>query len=521
MTAASSPPAPARGGRDVRGDDEVGAIAYGTPRGRGLLGATVTGSALAMLDGTIVNVALPAIGEELDAAMSGLQWVVSGYLLTLSALILVAGSLGDRIGRRRVFLVGVVWFAVASLACGLAPTLEVLVVARVLQGVGGALLTPGSLALIQASFRPEDRGRAIGAWSALGGVAAAIGPFVGGWLVQAASWRWAFLLNLPVAAAVVWLSVRYVPESRDEGAAARTDVLGAVLATGALAAATWGMIALPEQGATVPVVAALVVGGLGAAAFVLVESRLAEPMLPPAIFASRQFTGANLVTLVVYAALGGTIFLLVLQLQQSMGYGPVAAGVALLPVTVLMLLLSPRAGALAQRIGPRVPMTVGPLGIAAGLVLLAGAGEGDAYATAVLPGLVVFGLGLALTVAPLTTTVLAAAPVEQAGVASAINNAVARVAGLLAVALLPAVGGITGDDYLDPLAFTAGYRTGTLVGAGLALAGAILAWLTIRNDGTAEVPRAAGSLADAAAPVGDGGRRHPAVAPRERRRRRP
>ena len=507
----TAPPAPLRA---RLADLDAGVIAHGSPQGRGVLLATVGGSALAMLDGTIVNVALPAIGEELDAAMSGLQWVVSGYLLTLSALILVAGSLGDRIGRRRVYLVGVVWFALASLACGLAPTLEVLVAARVLQGVGGALLTPGSLALIQASFRPGDRGRAIGAWSALGGVAAAVGPFVGGWLVQVASWRWAFLLNLPVAALVVWSTLRFVPESRDAAAPARTDLVGALLATGALAAVTWAVIALPELGATPTVVAALVGGVAAAAGFVLVEARVREPMLPPSIFSSRQFTGANLVTLVVYAALGGTLFLLVLQLQQSVGYGPVQAGVALLPITVLMLLLSSRAGALAQRIGPRLPMTVGPLMIAGGLALLAGVGPGDAYALDVLPGLVVFGLGLALTVAPLTTTVLAAAEVAHAGLASAVNNAVARAAGLLAVALLPVIGGITGDDYRDPVAFTAGYRTATLVGAGLALAGAVLAWITIRNDDTVEAERPAGAPVAAITP----GRSRPRGSARPSRR---
>jgi EmrB/QacA subfamily drug resistance transporter len=451
------------------------AVAWGTPAGRWVLTAAVLGSAIVFLDTTVVNVALPTIGRELDTGLAGLQWTVNGYLLTLSALILLGGALGDLYGRRRVFVIGVVWFAAASALCGLAPNIEVLVAARALQGVGGALLTPGSLALLQSSFAEEDRSRAIGAWSGLGGVAAAVGPFVGGWLVDAVSWRAVFLINLPVAVAVVILAVRHVPESRDEEAAPGVDVIGAVLCALGLAGVTWALI---EETAVVGVV-----GAVCLAAFVWWEARAPSPMLPLELFSSHQFTAVNVVTFSVYAALGATTFLLVLQLQIVLAYSPLEAGLSLFPVTVLMLTLSARAGAMATRIGPRLPLTLGPVLAGVGLLALSRVDAGSHWLTAVFPGAVVFGLGLSLTVAPLTATVLAAVEDRHAGVASGVNNAVARVAGLVAVAVLPAVAGIGGDAAAgDPEAFSDGFQIALTVAAGMCVLGGALAWTLVRNE---------------------------------------
>jgi EmrB/QacA subfamily drug resistance transporter len=437
---------------------------------------------MAFLDATVVNVALPTIGTDLGASVAGLQWIVNGYTLTLASLILVGGSLGDRFGRRRIFLIGIVWFAAASLLCGLAPTAPALVAARALQGVGGALLTPGSLAILQASFASNDRGRAVGAWSGLSGVAAAIGPFVGGWIIGAGSWRLIFLTNVPIALAVVAVALRHVPETRDPGAARGIDVAGALLTAVGLAGVTWALIEAGERGATGAVLAAGGVGLASLAGFVAVERRGRHPMLPLDIFRSRQFTAANLVTFVVYASLGITFFLLVVHLQQVLGYSPLQAGTATLPVTALMLVLSASAGQLADRIGPRVPMTVGPLGIAAGLVLLSRVQAGATYLGTVLPGVLVFGLGLTLTVAPLTATVLAAAAARHAGIASGVNNAISRGAGLVAVAVIPGLTGLTGDAYRDPVVFANGFRAAMLISAALAAAGGALAWALIRNE---------------------------------------
>jgi len=444
--------------------------------------ATVLGSGIAFLDATVVNVALPTIGEDLGAGIASLQWVVNAYTLTLSGFLLLGGSLGDHYGRRRIFVLGVVWFAAASALCGLAPSDEALIAARALQGVGGALLTPGSLAILEASFRREDRGPAIGAWSGLGGVTAAVGPFLGGWLVQAASWRLIFLINLPLAAVVVWVSLRHVPESRDPGAGGRLDWAGAALAAAGLAGIVYALTEGPARGWASPVILATGLGGVAAlAGFVAWERRIAAPMLPLDIFASRQFTAANLVTFVVYGALGGSLFLIPIQLQRVLGYSPLASGVALIPITVILLLLSARAGHLAARIGPRLPMTLGPLGVAAGLALFTRVGPGAGYLVDILPASILYGLGLTLTVAPLTSTVLAAAPAEHAGIASAVNNDVARTAGLLAVAVLPVVAGISGAGALEPDRFAAGFRTAMAIAAVLCAAGGVLSWLAIRN----------------------------------------
>jgi len=456
-------------------------VTWGTATARWVLLATVLGSGMAFLDMTVVNVALPTIGTELDATVGGLQWIVNGYALTLSSLILLGGSLGDRFGRRRVFLIGTVWFAAASLLCGLAPASQALVAARALQGVGGALLTPGSLAILQSSFPPGDRGRAVGAWSGLSGIAAAIGPFVGGWLIGVGSWRLIFLINVPLALAVVAVAMRHVPETRDPAAARSIDLTGALLTAGGLAAVTWALIAAGERGVTANVLFAGLAGIASLAGFVAFERRIRHPMLPLDIFRSPQFTAANLVTFVVYASLGITFFLLVVDLQQVLGYSPAQAGLATLPVTGLMLVLSARAGQLADRIGPRVPMTVGPLLIAAGLALLSRVQADATYLGTVLPGLFAFGLGLSLTVAPLTATVLAAAPSGHAGIASGVNNAISRGAGLVAIAVIPGVTGLTGQAYRDPEVFATGFRAAMLISAALAASGGLLAWWLIRN----------------------------------------
>ncbi len=452
-------------------------VVWGTARGRWVLLAAVLGSGVALLDSTVVNVALPTLGRDLGADFADLQWTVNGYTLTLAALILLGGSLGDRFGRRRVFVVGTVWFGVASLLCALAPNVGTLVAARALQGVGGALLTPGSLALLSASFAGADRARAIGAWSGLGGIAAAIGPFVGGALVEI-SWRLVFLINLPLCAVVVAVAVRHVPESRDPEMAPQLDLTGAALGAAGLGALTYALVAAGEQ-VTAGVVVTALTGLVALGAFVVVERRSRHPMLPVDIFAERQFTAANGVTFAVYAALGAVFFLLVVHLQVVAGFTPLVAGTALLPVTVLMLLLSPRSGALAARIGPRIQMTVGPLLCAGGVLLLLRVGTEASYLIDVLPAVTLFGLGLSTVVAPLTTTVLAAAPSRHAGTASGVNNAVARTAGLLAVAVLPVVSGLSGDDYENAGAFAAGFRTAMLLSAALLVVGAVLSALTI------------------------------------------
>lgn len=449
--------------------------------GRWVLFASVLGSAVVGIDATAVNVATPSIGDDFGAPFSSLQWTLNAYTLALAGLLLLGGSLGDRFGRRRVFLIGVAWFAAASLLCAVAPGIEALIAARALQGVGGALLTPGSLAIIQTSFHRDDRAAAIGMWSGLGGVSIAIGPLLGGYLVDAVSWRLIFLLNLPVAAAVVVVALRHVPETRDP-AQARVDPLGAALAAVGLAGVTYALIEGPGRGWDDPtILTTLIVGTAALAAFVVVEHLSRHPMLPLEIFRSRQFTAANLVTLVVYAALGGAIFLLAIQLQQVVGFSALGAGLALMPMTVVMLLLSARAGRLSQRIGPRLPMTFGPLLAAVGLALMARIGGDAAYAADVLPAVVVFALGLSLTVAPLTATVLAAASDEHAGVASGVNNDLARIGGLLAVAVLPPLAGLSGADYRDPVAFDDGYGTAIWICAALCALGGVLAFLMIRR----------------------------------------
>ncbi|MCU1392346.1 MAG: transporter [Ilumatobacteraceae bacterium] len=449
-------------------------VRFSTASGKWVLAAMVLGSGMVSLDATVVNVALPRLGSDLHADFAGLQWVVNGYTLSLASLILIGGALGDRLGRRKVFVTGVIWFALASLMCGLAPNVGLLVAARALQGVGGALLTPGSLAILQASFHPDDRARAIGAWSGLGGVTTAIGPFLGGYLVDAASWRWIFLLNLPLAALVVWVSIRHVPETRDDTVTGRLDFPGALIGAVGLAASTWGLI---ERSWFLGIGGALVL-----IAFVVVEGRRRHPMLPLSIFRSRQFSAANLVTLFVYAGLAAVLFMIGLVLQQALGYSPLEAGAATFPLTIIMLTFSAKAGALAQRIGPRWPMTIGPAIIACGLLAMTRIEPGRSYQLGVLPAILLFSAGLALTVAPLTATVLAAADASHAGVASGVNNAVARVGGLLAVASIPLVAGFSPTRAVTPHELVDGFHT-TLVSAAVLVAiGSVLAFLGIRSN---------------------------------------
>lgn len=459
-----------------------GRLAVSSARGRWLILGTVLGSGMTAVDATAVSIALPSIGRDLGVGLSSLQWIVTAYTLVLSGLLLVGGSLGDRFGRRRVFMIGVVWFAAASLLCGIAPTAPFLVAARALAGAGGALLMPGSLAILQASFAEGERSKAIGAWSGLGGVATAIGPFLGGWLVDAASWRLIFFINLPLAALVLYVAARHMPESVDPDAPDHIDIPGAVTVTLGLVGIVYGLIESPAAGWSAPrVLLPIVAGAASLAVFIVIEHRSRAPMLPLGVFRSVQFSAANTVTFVEYAALGGALFLLPIELQEVSGYSALESGLALLPLTVIMLALSARSGALAARIGPRLQMTVGPLVAAAGLALLSRAGQGASYLTDVLPAVVILGLGLATNVAPLTSTALAAAPVEHAGIASAVNNDVARTAGLVAVAVLPAAAGITASAYLHPAALDSGFRTAMYISAGMCAAGGLLAGATIRG----------------------------------------
>jgi EmrB/QacA subfamily drug resistance transporter len=464
-------------------------LALHTARGRWVLAATVLGSGIASLDATVVGIALPSIGRSFHGGVGTLQWVVTGYSLTLAAFLLLGGSLGDRLGRKRVFSFGIVWFALASALCGLAPNGELLIVARVIQGIGGALLTPGSLAIIQASFRADDRSRAIGAWSGLGGVATAAGPLVGGYLLAVGSWRWVFFINIPVAAVVLALTARHVPETRDPTTTGRVDVTGATLAVAFLAGVTYALIEGPTRGWGSPsVVAAFVIAALAGPGFFFVERRGPNPMLPLTLFRSRQFSAANAVTFVVYGALGGALFLLPVELQVVVRYSPLASGLALLPVTFVMLVFSARSGQLSARIGPRLQMSVGPVVAGVGLALLARATTPGSYWAQVFPAVLVFGIGLAITVAPLTATAMGAAPAEHAGIASAVNNTVARAAGLFAVAVLPLVSGLTGAAALGPEELAGGFRTAMFVAGATSAAGGLLAVLTIRNPARTGAP---------------------------------
>jgi EmrB/QacA subfamily drug resistance transporter len=453
-----------------------GLLAYRSARGRWVVAAMILGSSVAGIDSTVVAVALPAIGRNLHTGFGGLQWTVTGYTLPLASLILLAGSLSDRWGRRRVFLAGLGWFTAASVLCAAAPGIGWLIAARAVQGIGGALMTPASLAIIEAAFAPGDRTRAIGTWAGFSGVSAAIAPFLGGWLLQAGSWRAIFLINVPVAAVTGWITRRHVPESRDTTASGNPDWPGALAGAAALAAITYAIIVLPGAGATSPgFAAAAVLAVAGSAAFAVTERRGSHPMLPPTIFASARFRAANAVAFVVNGALGGFAFVFIPALQIIAGYRPVLAGSALVPVTAVTMLLSGPSGRLAQRTGPRPPLVAGCLVCAGASLLAVRIGAHTGYWTVVFPLAVLFGLGLASLIPPLTATAMNSAPDSLAGLASGVNNAVARVAGLLWIAALPPLTGLTGGAYTDPARFQSSFTQISWICAAAFACAAVLA----------------------------------------------
>jgi EmrB/QacA subfamily drug resistance transporter len=461
--------------RDVAG----AGLALNTNVGRVALLATVAASGMASLDATVVNVALPHIGRDFGASVSDLQWVLTGYLLSLSSLILLGGALGDRYGRRKVFVIGTIWFAVASLLCGAAPNAGVLIAARVLEGIGAALLTPGSLAILQASFRATDRAKAVGSWSGLGGVFGAIGPFLGGWLVDGPGWRWVFLINVPVAALVLVCTQIAVPETRDEHETGRLDTSGASIGVITLAAATWSLTEAGPRGWSSPaVVAGLVIAVVGAGAFVHHMRNADNPLVPPMLFRSRAFTVTNLMTVLLYAAIGVTFFLVAFELQVAAGWSALQSGTALLPATILMLLFSAKSGEMAQRIGPRLQLTVGPLLAAVGLLLLARIGPDASWFPDVAPGAILFGLGLVTFVAPLTATVMASVIPDRVSIASGVNNAIARTASLAALSVIPVVSGLT--TATGPDSVTTAFRVSLIIAAAIAGAASPLAFFGLR-----------------------------------------
>jgi EmrB/QacA subfamily drug resistance transporter len=449
-----------------------------------VVAAMIVGSSVAGIDSTVVAVALPAIGRNLHAGFGGLQWTVTGYTLTLASLILLAGSLSDRWGRRRVFLAGLGWFTAASVLCAAAPGIGWLIAARAVQGVGGALMTPASLAIIEAAFVPADRTRAIGTWAGFSGVSAAIAPFVGGWLLQAGGWRPIFLINVPVAAVVGWITRRHVPESRGTPTSGRADWPGALAGAAALAVMTYAIIVLPGGGVTSPgFAAAAALAVVSSATFAVAERRASHPMLPPAIFAPARFRAANAVTFIVNGALGGFAFVFIPALEIIAGYSPVLAGSALVPVTVVTMLLSGTSGRLAQRTGPRPPLVTGCLLCAGASILAVRIGSHAGYWTAVFPVAVLFGLGLVSLIPPLTATAMNSAPDSLAGLASGVNNAVARVAGLLWIAALPPLTGLTGAAYTDPLQFRSSFGQISWICAAAFACAAVLAATFITAPG--------------------------------------
>lgn len=461
-------------------------------RGRWIVAASIAASGAVFLEGTTVNVALPAIARDFGLGVEGLQWVLNGYLLTLTALMLLGGALGDRFRRHRVFAGGCVAFAVTSAGCAVAPGIVSLVLLRVVQGAAGALVVPNSLAMLESAFQGDERGEAIGQWSAWSAVSTAAGPLLGGWIVDVASWRWVFAGVVLLALAAAGIIARHevappgTPARKDRAstAAGHVDYAGAILVTLGLGGTIGALTDGPHRGFGSP---SVLVAGIGGAillgAFVVTEDRVArrgaQPLLPLAVFRSRQFTGANVITVLVYAALNALLFLLMPQLQSNLGYSALAAGAALLPANIFMLALSPAAGRLSARIGPRLPMAGGALVTAAGMVLFTRVAPGASYLATVFPAAAVFGLGLAAFVAPLTTAVLGALDQRDAGIASGVNNAVARLAGLIATAALPLAAGLGGLEKLTGPAFTAGFERAAWISAGLCAAAAAITVVTI------------------------------------------
>ncbi|HEY1518167.1 MAG TPA: MFS transporter [Solirubrobacteraceae bacterium] len=468
-----------RGSPDVV--EDRGLVRLASARGRWVLAVAVLGEAMTLVEATVVNVSLPSLGRDLGVGFAGLQWILDGYVLTLASLILLGGSLGDRYGRRRVLNLGVLVFLLASTLCAAAPSVGWLIFARFLQGVGGALLIPATLAIIDAVFHPDDRLRAIGAWAGFGAIAGAIGPLLGGYLTDAISWRAVFLVNLPIGILVIAAANRHVPETRDPTVTGGLDFGGAMLAALGIGSICFALIQAAQGPAGAPIVA-VVVGTVAFAAFLWVERHGQHPMLPLEIFSSQQFASANLVALLSYAALGGVMLLFVAFLQATLGYTALQAGAATLPITLVLMALSVPSGALAQRIGPRIPLTLGSFLTGAGLLLMSRIKVGDAYFTAVMPALLVFGAGLATIITPLTATVLASVDARHAGIASGVNNSLSRLGQLLGVAALPLAAGLSGADFQNAAAMANGFPIAMSVAGAGCFAAALLSWTTISND---------------------------------------
>ncbi len=469
-------------------------IRFASAQGKWVLAAAILGSGIAFLDSSVVNTALPSIQREFDASLAGQQWVVTGYLLTLGSLLVVGGSLGDLFGRRLAFVSGLIGFGITSALCGIAPDLGVLIAARVGQGITAALLVPGSMAMIAAVFHPDDRAKAIGAWSGLAGVATAIGPFLGGWLIDTVSWRWVFLINPPLAAIAIWIALTKVPETSgrasgeplhgtgdglSSGRLHGVDLSGAIALSLGLAGVVYALIEGPARGWPQSALLAAVIGVLALVGFAIIERRSASPMVPMSLFHSKRFAGINAATFVMWGAIGAVFFLLTIHLQTDLNYSATEAGAATIPVTILMMLFSAKSGALAQRIGPRLPMIAGPVVVAVAFGLMTRIHPGVTYPTVVFPAVMMFALGLTITVAPLTATLIASVDDRHAGVGSAINNAVARVASLLAIAVLPALAGIAGARGAS---LNAGFPKAMWICAALTAAGSCICALTIFNE---------------------------------------